>query len=986
METHKKRAFVQTRGGPFCKLRQKNDNLSTALIIFAFQMLPYAQRDYYLGEGESVMEKKALKRPSRILLVLMCIVMAIVLLLDAVVCALVVPNLSVLNSFVTEKPSGQIVEAAKMASADMTQKIEEEGIVLLDNKSGALPLQPGIAVNLFGYGSRDTVYGGTGSGSGSSTGNVTIAEGLKNAGFSINEELVQFYDDHYVTRVGVGFTGSNFDINETPVSEYSDELIDNAKKFSDVAVFVISRFGGEGADLPMEMDPDRVETRMASGALVETQIKGGDKGKHYLELQSREIEVLDMVKENFGTVIVLVNSTNAMELGFLEDSGIDAALWVGCLGSTGANAIGTVLSGAVNPSGRTSDTFAYDVESAPSYYSLGLYDYPNVTYVNTNLIGNSKEPDVFHYVDYIEGIYVGYRYYETAAEDGFINYEKAVQYPFGYGLSYTEFTQEIANFQNDGATITMDVTVTNTGSAAGKEVVQVYFSAPYTPGGIEKSHVVLADFTKTGVIEPGQSETVTPTFAVEDMASYDYTGVKADGGAYVLEAGDYQINLQNNSHDVIDSRTVIIAKDVIYNDANDGPRASDDTAAVNQFDEASFGENVQYVSRADWAGTMPTERAPATRQASEAVIAGLTDDSVYNDPNEADIVTKNNGLTIADMKGLDYDDPQWELLLQQVSVSEMVKLNANAGWLSDEVKSAGKSLYAEVDGPNGINDLMGGRTGNQYCAQSVLACSWSPDLAREMGETYGKEAAAMGISGLYAPAMNIHRSPFSGRNYEYYSEDGCHSGKLAAAEIVGIQSNGITTYSKHFAVNDQESNRDSGGLATWVSEQAMREIYLKGFELAVKDGGARGMMSSFNRLGTTCAAESYALLTTVLRDEWGFRGTVITDCILQLSYIRADRAVRAGNDLMLSLFSLNSVTDQTTGTSTGRQALRNATHNVLYSAANSDGEALTPVKGLSPIFFGLFGFLIIATVLCVVFFVRRHMKMKAWRAAQTQVI
>lgn len=923
------------------------------------------------------------KRPRKLPLVLMSILTVVTLLIGIVASVLVPRNFDMINSFFASGPSGEEVEAARQASAKMTQEIESEGIVLLENKDGALPLQSGIPVNLFGYGSRDTVYGGSGSGSGDSSQNVTLVQGLTNAGFDVNQDLVDFYDSHFVDRAGVGFTGNNFDINEPPVNEYSDSLIQNAKTHSDVAVFVISRLGGEGADLPMEMDPNLTTEIVASGALVKQNVKGGDAGKHYLELQQTEIDVLNMVKENFGTVIVLVNSTNAMELGWLEDDGIDAALWIGCLGSTGANAVGEVLSGAVNPSGRTSDTFAYEVESAPSYYSLGDYDYPNVQWVNTNPIGASTDPDNYHYVDYIEGIYVGYRYYETAAADGFIDYDKTVQYPFGYGLSYTDFVQEIASFHDSGDTITMEVNVTNTGSAAGKTVVQVYFTPPYTSGGIEKSHVVLADFAKTDTLEPGKSQTITLSFAKEDMASYDYSGVKAQGGAYVLEAGDYEIKLMNNSHEIIDSRTVTIPADVIYNDANDGARASDRTVAVNLFDEVSFGECKNYVSRADWVGTFPTRRVPESRAASDGVVAILNDTTVPNNDGDPDIVTAKHNLTIEDMKGLAYDDPKWDQLLEQLSVDEMVNLVSNGGWTTQSVPSIGKLNYVEVDGPNGINNIMAGTTGNQFCAQSVLACSWNTDLARHMGETFAMEAIAMDVSALYAPAMNIHRSPFSGRNYEYYSEDGLHSGKMAAAETQGLQSQGVTPYCKHFAVNDQESNRDSGGILTWVNEQAMREVYLKSFEVAVKEGETRGIMSSFNRLGAVCAAECPELLTTVLREEWGFEGTVITDCILQLSYLNIDRAIRAGNDLILSLMGIQSPTDQTTGTTTGRQALRTACHNILYASANSVGQEVSSIQVAYQVYIPVGIAVISLLALCVWYFIRRRQNMKAWKAVNS---
>ena len=707
---------------------------------------------------------KQVCKPKKLPFVIMCILSAIVAVLNVLLCVLVPKYYTTINSFLYKGPDADEVAAFRQASADMTQKVESEGIVMLENKNQTLPLASGSKINLFGYGSRDTVYGGSGSGSGDSSNNITLEQGLTNAGFSVNPELVSFYNDHFVERTGVGFTGNNFDINEPAVNEYSDEMIANAKAYSDVAVFVVSRLGGEGADLPMDMDPNATTHIVSSGKDIEQVVKGGDAGKHYLELQSVEQQVLDMLKENFGTVVVLVNSTNAMELGFLEDEGVDAALWIGCLGSTGANAVGEVLSGAVNPSGRTTDTFAYAVESAPSYYSIGAYNYTNCEWVNTNPIGGGAAPDSYHYVDYIEGIYVGYRYYETAAEDGFIDYDATVQYPFGYGLSYTDFEESISDFLFDGNNVTMTVNVKNNGSVAGKDVVEVYYSAPYTEGGIEKSSVVLGAFGKTGMIEPGQNESVTLTFTAEDMASYDYTGVKAKGGAYVLEAGEYTISLRSDSHTVIDSRTLTIDKDRIYNDSNDGARSTDDVAATNQFDYASFGECTSYVSRADWEETFPKERAAASREAGAAALDAINNTSNGLVDTAEDIAVVNHDLKIEDMKGLAYDDPKWNDFLEQIPVSEMVNLVSNGGWATQEVPSVGKLGYTEVDGPNGVNNIMAGSTGNQFCAQSVLACSWNTELAYDMGETFAQEAVAMKIAALYAPAMNIHRSPFSGRN------------------------------------------------------------------------------------------------------------------------------------------------------------------------------------------------------------------------------
>ena len=907
---------------------------------------------------------KVPRRPNRPLLVLMCLLLAVVIGVTAFVANVVSPYFGMLNLIVSGEPQGEEVESARAATAAMTEEVEAEAAILLKNE-GALPLAADAKVNVFGAGQINVAFGGTGSGAGDESANVGVIEGLANAGLQPNEELVRFYDENVTRREKVALVGTDWGIYEVPASSYDQALLDAAKAYSDTAVVVISRMGGEGSDLPMDM----------------AEYAGGEAGHHYLELTSAERDLLSMVEDNFGTVVVLLNAANPMELGFLEDEGVDAALWAGFPGTAGMNAVGRVLTGAVNPSGHTVDTFAYEVESAPSYYSFGAYDYTNATYKNTSLFAGtgtaSTGDDHVHYVDYVEGIYVGYRYYETAAADGFIDYDATVQYPFGYGLSYTTFEKNIAGFRDDGTIISMDVEVTNTGSVAGKDVAQVYYSAPYTPGGIEKSAVVLGGFAKTKLLEPGESQTLTIEFAREDMASYDYAGVKAEGGAYVLESGDYVISLRENSHDVIDSRTVSVAADVIYDDAHDGARSTDAVAATNRFDDASFDEGITYVSRADWEGTMPTERAPEAKDATDKQIADFAGAPLDNSATE-DIAFANNGLKLADMKGLAYDDPQWEKLLEQLSVNDMKTLVANGGWMTVALGSVGKPHLSEIDGPAGVNNIMAGIQGTQLTAQSMLGYSWNVELAQKMGEVFGAEARAYGTAGLYAPGANIHRSPFSGRNFEYVSEDGLLTGKIVAAEVRGIQSQGLYCYTKHFAVNDQETNRDQGGLATWLSEQAMREIYLRGFELAVKEGGSKGMMSSFNRIGATPAAESWELLTGVLRDEWGFRGAVVTDCVMACSTQDPNRALRAGNDLQLSFFS--NLTSDTTDTPAGRQALRQASHNILYMVANSDALE-TANWGPYPFVIALIVVDVVFFALFALYFWRRHVGMVRWREA-----
>ena len=795
------------------------------------------------------------------------------------------------------------VEQAADQSRAMAQELVQEGAVLLKDQNNALPLAEGTAVNLFGYGSVDPIYGGSGSGASDTSSNIDLVTGLTNAGFTVNQELVDFYKKSGVSRAAQkGFEGSNFTPAEVPAEKYTDTLLQNAKAFSDVAIVTISRVGGEGGDLPQDM--------YAAG------YSKTDDGRHYLELTQDEEDLLALVKaQGFGKVIVLVNSSNAMELGFLEDDSIDAALWIGSLGSTGFNAVGEILSGKVNPSGRLSDTYAYDLTTAPAYWNAGDFTYSNLKH---------------HYVEYAEGIYVGYRFYETRYVDNTTGvcdeaaYAKAVQYPFGYGLSYTTFEQSIADYKTTDSAIEMTVEVKNTGAVAGKDVVQVYYTAPYTIGGIEKSHVVLAGFAKTGLLEPGASEKVTITFAPEDMASYDETGAKA----YVLEAGTYQIKLMNNAHEVIDQREYEVPATITYSGEN--ARSTDLVAATNEFEDVAQGQITQYVSRADWQGTLPTARTDGKTASAETVAAKENAPVYENNDSDQPITIADHGLTLEDMTGLDYDDPKWNDLLEQLSVDDMTNMISNGGWSTPEVASVGKPATNDLDGPAGINSLVSNLKGVSFPSEVIVGSSWNADLAQRFGTAFGAEAAANHVVGLYAPGMNIHRTPFSGRNFEYYSEDGLLSGKMGAAMVQGVDSQGVYTYIKHFALNDQESNRLS--ISVWANEQSIREIYLKPFELSVKEGGTTAVMSSYSRLGNTWAGASKALLTDVLRNEWGFHGMVVTDSAMgNTSWMDVNLAIRAGGDMMLCLMGVK----LDSSSNTAQQAMRRACHNILYTQANS---------------------------------------------------
>ncbi|EUJ29136.1 beta-glucosidase [Listeria floridensis FSL S10-1187] len=804
------------------------------------------------------------------------------------------------------------VEQARGDAKLLTRQMEAEGIVMLENKKNILPLQKGN-VNVFGYSSRAVVYGGSGSGGGKEFDNITLQQGLKNAGFKPNPKLTKFYDKRYVPREKVNIhklVGGDFNSHEPKTSEYSSELLKSARDYSDTALVVFSRNSGEGADIATDMEG----------------YAGGTKGKHYLELTKNEEAMLEMVKTNFKKVVILVNSSYPMELGFLKDDKIQAALWIGNPGSTGFDAVGSVLNGETNPSGRLVDTYAYDATSAPSYYNIGEFPYKNSTFKDGDNTWHYK------YIDYAEGIYVGYRYYETRYVDnktGKVNeaaYQKSVQYPFGYGLSYSRFSQKIVDYKADNKTITLKAAVKNEGTMAGKEVAQVYFTPPYSPGGIEKPHVVLADFGKTKLLKPGETEILTLKINVEDMASYDDQHEKA----YLLEKGDYQIKLMNNAHDLLDQKEYQVPKTIIYGQTN--KRKTDQIAATNQFDD-SRGD-VKYVSRADWEGTLPKQVAKP-KEASKKMLQELKDFSVHVDKNAKPIKFKDHGLSLYDLKGLDYDDPKWEKLLEQLSVKDMNNLISYGGFQTVAVNSVKKPATIDSDGPAGINQLVSGAQGNQYASEVVMASTWNKQLAEEVGESLGVEAKASNITGLYLPGVNLHRSPFAGRNFEYYSEDPILSGEIGKSVAVGAQKKGSYTFMKHFAMYDQETKRYEypTGATTWATEQSMREVYLKPFEIAVKEGHISGIMSSYNRLGTTWVGVSKNLLKTVLRDEWGFKGTVITD-FYKPQYMNVDEGLAAGNDLVLYVMPIK-LKKETTETNWGQQNMRTASHNILYTVVNS---------------------------------------------------
>ena len=882
---------------------------------------------------------------------------------------------------------GKISEETSAEASALVEKIAEEGIVLLQNDNATLPLDSGSKLNVFGWGSANPVYGGTGSGSlNDAYPTVSLLEGLANAGISTNEELSKFYTDYQTGRPSVGMRTQDWTLPEPNVSLYTDEMMANAKAFSDTAMVVIARGGGEGADLPTDMmsvvngtwnseQSIGGESAYYDGTYDDSLNQGNDwdAGDHFLQLNNREEELLDLVCANFDNVIVVYNGANAFELGFVEDyDQIKSVIWCAGTGQGGFNALGNILNGSVNPSGRMIDTYVYDLTATPTWNNFGSFGYDNT---QEFLAGGSFNKNATpSFVNYVENIYVGYKFYETAAAEGLIDYDATVQYPFGYGLSYTSFTQEMGPISVSGGAITFDVTVTNTGSVAGKDVVEVYFNPPYTNGGIEKASANLVAFDKTDIIEPGASETVTISFQVEDMASFDAYGE----GAYVLEAGDYVISINADSHTILDSETYTVPSTISYKDGRD----SDQTPATRLFDFAEG--DVTYLSRADgFANYAQATAAPVNFSMSAEAKANFTnvnnyDPTAYNDPNDVMPTTgAKNGLKLVDLRGVAYDDAQWDQLLDQLTIEEMDTLIAYGGYQTAPVPSIGKVQTYDCDGPASINNNFTGQGSVGFPAGVMIAATWSPDLASEFGRSIGKMANEMDTSGWYAPAMNIHRSAFVGRNFEYYSEDGLLSGKIAARAIQGAEEYGVYAYMKHYALNDQEGNRNSM-LCTWSTEQAIREIYLKPFELSVKEGGCDAVMSSFNYIGTEWTGGNKELCTTVLRDEWGFVGMVLTDYFGVYGYMDSDHAIRGGTDFCLVNYDTdtNHVTDTTSAT--GVQAMRQACKNILYTVVNSRAyteENLNPgMQGWQKLLIGVDVVIVLAVVAGSIAIVKKSKK------------
>lgn len=847
-------------------------------------------------------------------------------------------------------------DEAKERGRELSVRVEQEGAVLLKN-DGLLPMQAGN-IALMGYAAVDPVYIGAGSVAQASGSDdlVNFFQAFEEGGFTVDSTLKDYYEDYLKSEqtrdndAGGMFNmqGADYNILDQPLDSYRDKL-DQAAAANDTAVVVFSRAGGEGGDLPIDM----------------AGYTNGDAGKHYLELQQTERDLLDYAEENFKNVIVLLDTSNPMELGFLEDEKVNAAIWVGAPGAVGNKALPQIITGEVNPSGRLVDIFPYDVTSNPSYYNCTAGTYNNYEAFDQTAEGYDNKVDG-GMIWYAEGIYMGYRYYETAAAEGAIDYDKTVQFPFGFGLSYTDFSWSVesSSFGEAGGDIEVKVKVTNTGSVAGKDVVQLYYSAPYEAGGIEKSARVLGAFAKTGELEPGASETVTLSMGVDDLASYDYKNEKC----YVADAGAYTFYLQTDSHNVKDGCDPIthdVSSRRVYNEGGVGKRASDASVATNHFDDASAGDGnigdegtIPWMTRADLAGTHPAKTmgdhvthldVAMGQQAIDKILASEGGSDVSYDDDDS-YVTKslvpvetgaNNGLSINDVAGYtEWDDEVWDNLVNQMSVDDMCTLISACGYGTPEISSIGKGMATDVDGPAGVSSQNLNYYGNEYCGEPVTAATWNVELAAEVGSSVADECLAAGINGWYAPGIDLHRTPFGGRCAEYYSEDPLLSGKMAASEIAACQEKGIYVYAKHFALNDQDKNR--GGMYTWANEQAIRELYLRGFEYAAKEGKARGFMEAYNRIGFTECSVNKALNTYVLKDEWGSNAMCLTDGYAAMfgsdTYNNPDLQVRAGAGMLLSVTGFDGtgcVSDRTTESDKGIEMMHDLCKRIVYAYANS---------------------------------------------------
>lgn len=893
---------------------------------------------------------------------------------------------------------------------EVNLKLAEEGFVLLKNENAALPMNKGARISVFSKNSVNLSYGGSGSGGFDTSNNKNLYESLNDAGFVTNPTLKRFYES---SQSGPVRTANSSDLDngdnqkiaaaETPQSKYTDAVKNSYADYSDAALVVITRIGGEGFDLPRYQGD-------SEGAV--------SPDSHYLELDQNEIDLLTAVTDGtFKRVVVVFNTPSSFEATFLKDSAyaafadkIDVAVWIGFTGSNGITALGEILNGDVNPSGRLVDTWAADFTKNPSFVNFGTGCLPDTT--------DKYDGGMYYSVDYEEGIYVGYRYYETRGEtDGEDWYNANVVYPFGYGLSYTTFDWTVGDASASeielGTTITVPVTVKNTGSVAGKDVVQLYASAPYTLGGIEKAHKVLVGFAKTKLLQPGESETVTVSFDPYSAASYDYRDANSNGfSGYELEAGEYTLYISRNAHESEKAIALNLAADVQI-----GTDPTTDSEVVNRYtDSENFLDSDwqldAMLSRADWEGTWPTPQTAQQHAGTDRLYEEIRSEE-HNNPTDFDseeypwfgeepTLTLRDLLPSAEAEGYEpvvsYDDERWEELMMGCDEEEMIALINNGAYHTLAMESVGLPATIHGDGPSGFTCFMSKEQVNgtcQYVSEPVMASTWNINLMTELGEAIGEEgtigdkATGQPYSSIYAPGVNIHRSPFGGRCSEYFSEDPFISGMMGAAEVQGIQSRGVLPTVKHFVANEQETHRSIGGDLSWLSEQALREIYLKPFEYTVKLGETRGIMTSFNRIGTRWTGGDYRLLTEILRNEWGFNGLVICDFNTIPQYMIPRMMFYAGGSLDLATQQSAMWTDCDTSDAGDAIVLMRAVKDVMYALVNSNAMNAEVIGYNPPIWqeylhwinIGAFTLVGVWLVLAIVRTVRCNKRQKAKIAA-----
>ena len=874
-------------------------------------------------------------------------------------------------------------EELEAAGQLIAEEVAGEGAVLLLN-NGALPLASGAKVSTVSHSSVDIITCGTGAADIDTSTAPTLKEALEEVGLVVNPTLWDFYTglDKQLDANGrpiyartpgklanqtSGGSRDSYTVNEVPVDVYTADVTSSFASYGDAAIVTISRIAGEGADLAIDGFVD---------------------GTNILELTHNEKAMMEMVNENFDTVIVLINSTNAIDCSFLYDYDVDAALWIGYTGEWGLNAVADILVGNVNPSGHLVDTYCFDNTTAPAM--VGIY---GGSYSNYDPADTSKWYDVYGaqldgnhtYILYQEGIYVGYRYYETRYEDvvmgtgnaGVFNYDETVAFPFGYGLSYTtfEWSDYKASYNAGSDMFTVNVKVTNTGDVPGKEVVQVYFQSPYTDydkeNGIEKAAIELCGFGKTGLLEPGASQVVTVTVKGEELTAYDENKAMT----YILDAGDYYLTAASDAHKAVNN--VLVAKgydvdgDAAFTYKHTVDELDTDTYSVssatgyaitNQFDSADlsqYGIDITYLSRSDWQGTWPQAM---TLEATDKMFAdGLYSYQTYQNIDNAlseathgvyhaaemPTMGAQNGLTLAMYIGTDYDDPAWEDLLDQLTFEEMAIMIGQGYHNTAAAASVGKPATIDDNGPQGFTQNLTGvaEAVTAYTDENIMAATFNVELMERMGQMLGEDCMELGASGLYGPAMNIHRNAYAGRNFEYYSEDPFLSGAIAAAETRGIQSKGVYVYLKHFALNDNETGCRC--ISTWANEQSIREIYLKPFEMAVVEGDAHAVMNAFARFGVVWSGAHRGLMTEVLRNEWGFDGFGLTDFsgnAAFASYGIMMKSYDVAHGLLAGTDSWDSSAVQWTDDLMNLyrndpaicQAMRQAAHRILYTVANSN--------------------------------------------------